>query len=211
MSEQHDQCAESCLSAEELTQLNRIVDFFNEVGMLRHTPRSGYAFLGSGKENVAEHSYRVSVMGYVLARLSGADPSRVTFLCLFHDLHEARTSDLNYMNQRYATCRAREALEDSLEGTGLEEDILPLWDELEAAESLEARLAHDADQLDLICNLKAELDKGNAFAAAWLDSALQRLRSAEARHIAEIVLHTDHNRWWFGRVDPEWWVRRNKK
>ena len=65
-------------------RLDRLADFFNEVGMLRHTPRTGYAFLGTGSENVAEHSYRVSVMGYVLARISGMDPARVTFLCLFH-------------------------------------------------------------------------------------------------------------------------------
>ena len=57
-------------------QLGRLADFCNEVGMLRHTPRSGYAFLGSGRENVAEHSYRVSVLGYALARLAGADPAR---------------------------------------------------------------------------------------------------------------------------------------
>jgi len=75
------------MTAEDTARLDRIVDFFNEVGMLRHTPRSGYAFLGSGRESVAEHSYRVSVMGYALARLSNADPARVTFLCLFHDVH----------------------------------------------------------------------------------------------------------------------------
>ena len=93
-------------------RLERLPDFFNEVGMLRHTPRTGYAFLGSGKENVAEHSYRVSVMGYVLARMCGLDPARVTFLCLFHDLHEARTGDFNYVNHRYDQCQARRALED---------------------------------------------------------------------------------------------------
>ena len=198
------------MTAEDTARLDRIVDFFNEVGMLRHTPRSGYAFLGSGRESVAEHSYRVSVMGYVLARLSNADPARVTFLCLFHDVHEARTGDLNYMNQRYVSCRARDALKDCLDGTGLEEDILPLWDELEEAAGREAALAHDADQLDLICNLKEELDKGNAFAADWLGSAVKRLRSPAARQIAELVLRTDHNRWWYGRVDPQWWVRRGK-
>ncbi len=198
------------MTAEDTARLDRIVDFFNEVGMLRHTPRSGYAFLGSGRESVAEHSYRVSVMGYVLARLSNADPARVTFLCLFHDVHEARTGDLNYMNQRYVSCRARDALKDCLDGTGLEEDILPLWDELEEAAGREAALAHDTDQLDLICNLKEELDKGNAFAADWLGSAVKRLRSPAARQIAELVLRTDHNRWWYGRVDPQWWVRRGK-
>ncbi|MDD4701480.1 MAG: HD domain-containing protein, partial [Desulfovibrio sp.] len=158
-------------------QLERIVDFFNEVGMLRHTPRTGYAFLGSGKENVAEHSYRVSVMGYVLARMSGLDPARVTFLCLFHDLPEARTGDFNYVNHRYDQCQARRALEDCVDGTGLEHDVLPLWDELDANASPESILAHDADQLDFICSLKAELDKGNAFAGQWLESAVKRLRS----------------------------------
>ena len=192
-------------------RLERLADFFNEVGMLRHTPHTGYAFLGSGKENVAEHSYRVSVMGYVLARMCGLDPARVTFLCLFHDLHEARTGDFNYVNHRYDQCQARRALEDCVDGTGLEADVLPLWDELAAGASPEAVLAHDADQLDLICNLKAELDKGNAFASQWLESAVKRLRSPEARELAEVVLRTDHNRWWYGRVEKDWWVRRNQE
>ncbi|CAK7014398.1 MAG: hypothetical protein DESF_00578 [Desulfovibrio sp.] len=192
-------------------RMERLADFFNEVGMLRHTPRTGYAFLGSGKENVAEHSYRVSVMGYVLARMSGIDPARVTFLCLFHDLHEARTGDLNYVNHRYGQCLPRKALEDCVRGTGLEDDVLPLWDELAENESPEAMLAHDADQLDLICNLKAELDKGNAFAGQWLESAVKRLRSAVARELADVVLRTDHNRWWYGRVEKEWWVRRGRE
>ena len=191
-------------------RLDRIVDFFNEVGMLRHTPRTGYAFLGTGQENVAEHSYRVSVMGYVLARMCDMDPARVTYLCLFHDLHEARTGDLNYVNHRYAQCQARKALEDCVDGTGLEDDVLPLWDELEEEASREAILAHDADQLDLICNLKAELDKGNAFAAPWLESAVKRLRSPAAQQVAEAVLRTDHNRWWYGQVEREWWVRRGR-
>ena len=192
-------------------RMERLVDFFNEVGMLRHTPRTGYAFLGSGKENVAEHSYRVSVMGYVLARMSGIDPAKVTFLCLFHDLPEARTGDLNYVNHRYGQCQPRRALEDCVEGTGLENDVLPLWDELEENTSHEAILAHDADQLDLICNLKVELDKGNAFAGQWLESAVKRLRSPAARDLAEVVLRTDHNRWWYGRVEKDWWVRRNQE
>ena len=152
----------------------------------------------------------ILVMGYVLARMCGLDPARVTFLCLFHDLHEARTGDFNYVNHRYDQCQARRALEDCVDGTGLEADVLPLWDELAAGASPEAVLAHDADQLDLICNLKAELDKGNAFASQWLESAVKRLRSPEARELAEVVLRTDHNRWWYGQVEREWWVRRGR-
>ena len=189
------------LSAE---QLGRLADFCNEVGILRHTPRTGYAFLGSGRENVAEHSYRVSVLGYTLARLAGADPARVTFLCLFHDLHEARTGDFNYVNHRYNQCRARQALEDATRGTGLTEDVLGFWNELAEGQSPEAALAHDADQLDLICNLRVELGKGNAFAGEWLDSALKRLRTALARELAEAILRADPNRWWYGQVEKDW-------
>ncbi len=187
-------------------QLGRLADFCNEVGMLRHTPRSGYAFLGSGRENVAEHSYRVSVLGYALARLAGADPARVTFLCLFHDLHEARTGDFNYVNHRYNQCRARQALEDATQGTGLAEDVLGFWDELAEEQSPEAALAHDADQLDLICNLRVELGRDNAFAGEWLDSALKRLRTPLARELAEAILRTDPNRWWYGQVEKDWWI-----
>ena len=189
---------------------DRLADLCHELGMLRRTPRSGFAFLGSGGESVAEHSYRVSALGYVLARLAGADPARVTLLCLFHDLHEARTGDLNYVNHRYARLEPRRALEDCLAGTGLEDALLPLWDELEARQSPEAALAHDADQLDLICSLKEELDKGNAFAADWLKSAVQRLHTPSARQLAEAVLRADHNRWWHGGVDEAWWVRRGR-
>ena len=187
----------------------RLIDLIHEAGMLRHTPRSGYAFLGTGSESVADHRDRMSVIGLVLARLAGADAGRVLELCLFHDLHEARTGDFNYVNHRYDTCRAREALADAVEGTGLEDELLSVHDEFEARETLEARLARDADQLDLICNLKAELDRGNAFAAQWLESAVQRLRTPWAKELAEEALAADHNRWWYGRVDKQWWVERH--
>ncbi len=188
--------------------MERITDLLNEVGMLRFTPRTGYQFLGSGQENVAEHSYRTSVIGYVLARLAKADVARVTFLCLFHDLHEARTGDFNYVNHIYNSTRARAALEDATEGTGLEEDILPLWDELKTAETPEALLAHDADQLDLIFNLKAESDKGNKFADDWLGSAVLRLKTPQGKELANTVLCTDYNLWWYGGPDRAWWDKR---
>ena len=56
---------------QERDAMQRLTDFLNEVGMLRHTPRSGYAFLGSGRETVAEHSHRTAVIGYVLAKKIG--------------------------------------------------------------------------------------------------------------------------------------------
>lgn len=189
------------------SRTQRIVDFINEVGMLRHTPRTGYPFLGSGAETVAEHSHRTAVIGYVLARLAGADVARTTFLCLFHDLGEARTGDFNYVNRIYNTCHARLAVEHATCGTGLEDDLLTMWDELEQAESQEARLAHDADQLDLIFNLKRESEHGNSFADQWLEHALQRLRTSEGRELGAIASQTPSSFWWYNGPDRAWWER----
>jgi Predicted hydrolases of HD superfamily len=189
----------------------RLADFLNEVGMLKATPRSGFAFLGSGHENVAEHSYRASVIGFVLANLADADVARVVFLCLFHDLHEARTGDFNYVNHRYDSCKARQALEDAARGTGLEQMIAGYFDEFCARESLEAKLARDADQLDLLCNLRMELARGNEFARTWIDSALQRLKTIQAKKLAQAILQADPNRWWHENVDKDWWINHGEQ
>lgn len=183
----------------------RIVDFLNEVGMLRFTPRSGYQFLGSGKENVAEHSHRTAIIGYVLAKMAGADIARTTFLCLFHDLHEARTGDFNYVNRIYNQSQPKKALEDALEGTGFTEDILPLWDELCHNASLESKLAHDADQLDLILNLKREADLGNKYANTWLEAAMKRLHTDYAKELSLVIVQVDASHWWYAGPNSAWW------
>lgn len=190
---------------------SRIADFFNEVGMLKNTPRSGFAFLGSGKENVAEHSFRTALIGYALARHSNADAARVVFLCLFHDLHEARTGDFNYVNHRYDKCQARAALKDACKGTGMEAEILGFWDSFEENADLEAKLANDADQLDMICSLNMELHKGNEFAREWIDNVLERLQLPLSRDLAEEILRADPHHWWREIGDKDWWVNRGKK
>jgi len=193
----------------ERDRWTRLADLCFEAGMLRKTPRTGYQFLGSGAENVAEHSFRTAMLGFMLAVEAGADPYRTMALCLFHDLPEARTGDQNYVNKLYNTADARRALTDALAGTGLEEAVLPLHDELEARRTQEAALAHDADQLDLIANLKEELDLGNRYAGAWIEAAVSRLRTATGRRLAGAITTTDHAAWWFLGPDRHWWSRKH--
>ncbi|MBS3779140.1 MAG: HD domain-containing protein [Desulfovermiculus sp.] len=186
-----------------------LTDLLFEVGMLRHTPRTGYQFLGSGKESVAEHSFRTTVTGFVLAQLAGADWAKVVLMCLFHDLHETRTGDFNYVNKMYNTSRDDQAAFDAWSGTGLGQNVLDVLSEMEEASSLEAILAQDADQLDLILSLKQEQDLGNAYAQKWITHALDRLRSDLGRDLAQAIIHTDHTDWWFRAADSSWWSRKN--
>lgn len=187
-------------------QLKKQVDLLFEVGMLRHTPRTGYQFLGSGSENVAEHSHRSAVIAYLLARLAGADSGKAVLMALFHDLPEARTGDFNYVNKIYNKCAPARALSDALSGTGLEDELIALWDELEAGQTLEARLAGDADQLDLILNLKREQDLGNPYAAKWAEAAQARLKTAPALDLAAMISKTDHTDWWFAGQPAKVWI-----
>lgn len=181
-------------------RLKRLADLLFEVGMLRKLPRSGYHFLGSGAESVAEHSFRTTVIGYILAQLMDADWSKVAAMCLFHDLHEARTGDFNSVNKLYNRTTAEKALEDALKGTGLTDSIQKVQQELDEAASPEAVLAQDADQLDFILSLKEEQDLGNPYAEKWLEYALQRLRTETGKRLAATILHTESDAWWFEQL-----------
>lgn len=204
-------CPAKTVSAMKRDTNTRLADFIFECGMLRKTPRTGYQFLGSGSENVAEHSFRTAVIGHILAKMAGADVARTTYMCLFHDLHEARTGDFNYVNRIYNSSRRTEALEDAVLGTGLEEDVLGYWEELETTETLEARLAQDADQLDFIANLKEEADLGNKYADKWLELALERVRTEWGKELAKAIAETDQSDWWFLKPGRDWWTRKNGK
>ncbi|HBD07665.1 MAG TPA: phosphohydrolase [Syntrophobacteraceae bacterium] len=188
-------------------RLKRVIHFFFEIGMLKKTPRSGFQFLGSGKESVADHTFRVAVIGFSMARLTGrADPFKVACLCLFHDVPEARTGDLNYLNKRYVDVHERRAIVDLTESLPFAEDMLNLLSEYEQGQSLEAQLAHDADQLDLVLELKQQSDLGNRYALEWVRFARARLQTDVGRELAEGILCTDFNAWWFEGHD-HWWER----
>jgi putative hydrolase of HD superfamily len=174
--------------------------------MLKKTPRSGFQFLGSGKESVAEHLFRVAAIGYTLARLdSETDVFRVVQMCLFHDLAESRTGDLNYVNKQYVRADERQALVDLLQPLPFGPELREVVVEFEHGESREAQLARDADQLDLILELKEHLDLGNRYADKWLYFARQRLKTDLGRQLASEIMETDSTEWWFEGRD-HWWT-----
>ena len=191
---------------------NAVVDFLFEVGILAKTPRSGFYFLGSGEQSVAEHINRVAIIGYVLASLHGkANLGTVLQMCLFHDLAETRTSDLNYVHQKYAERKEDEAVADITAPLPFGPHMRSVITEYEERETIESKLAKDADTLEFILSLKEQVDIGNDRAKTWLPSALKRLATDEARQLAEVITVTDSDRWWFAEKDDEWWVTRQKK
>jgi putative hydrolase of HD superfamily len=186
--------------------MKNIAHFFFELGMLKRTPRSGFQFLGSGAETVAEHIFRTAMIGYTLAQLDDqADAARVVLMCLFHDVPEARTGDLNYVNKKYVRADDNRAVEDLARTLPFGDDYRALHIEFTDKRTRESLIAHDADQLEMILALKEHKDLGNRYADEWFPFSLRRLRTEVARNLAETIWETDSSRWWFDG-DAAWWV-----
>ncbi|MBI1957441.1 MAG: HD domain-containing protein [Candidatus Niyogibacteria bacterium] len=190
----------------------RVVNFLYEVGILARTPRSGFFFLGSGKQSVAEHMNRTSYIGYCLAHLAGdVDIGKVVQMCLFHDISESRISDLNYVHQKYTERLEEKAHTDLAASLPFGKELKKLIDEYEERKSKESLLTKDADSIEFLLSLKEQWDIGNTKAKTWIPSLLKRIRTREGKMIAKAVMKTDSDRWWFGDKNDSWWVNRNKK
>ncbi|MFP3870910.1 MAG: HD domain-containing protein [Syntrophobacteria bacterium] len=186
--------------------MKSIVNFLFELGMLKKTPRSGFQFLGSGSESVAEHLFRVAAIGFTLAKLDReTDTFKVLQMCLFHDLPESRTGDLNYVNKQYVQVNEEEAVRDLTRTLPFGTELQEMLAEFNRGESRESQLARDADQLDLILELKEHFDLGNRYAREWIHFARQRLKTDLGRELAARIMETDSTSWWFEGRD-HWWT-----
>jgi len=186
-----------------------IANFLFEVGMLKKTPRSGFQFLGSGGESVAEHVLRAIFIGYTLCKLEkGVDEYRVVKICLVHDLPEARTGDMNYVNKKYVSVDEQKAVRELTETLFFGDDIKSAIDEFNEKKTRESLLAHDADQLALILQLKEYGDLGNKYSEEWIQYAVKRLHTDTARKVARSIVETDSSHWWF-KDKSDWWVNGN--
>ncbi|MGD0170148.1 MAG: HD domain-containing protein [Smithella sp.] len=189
--------------------MDSLANFLFEVGMLSRTPRSGYQFLGSGKESVAEHVLRTVFVGYTLCKMDDSlDEFRVLKMCFLHDLPEARTGDMNYVNKKYVNVDEEKAVSELTESLFFGDDIKTAIDEFNRKETKESLIARDADQIALILQLKECGDLGNKYSEEWIDFALKRLNTENGKKLAERIIKTDSSQWWF-KEKGSWWVNAN--
>ncbi len=188
--------------------MGTFADLIHELGMLAHTPRSGLPFLGSGRQSVAEHSHRMACIALLLARRCGqpVDEARLLKLCLFHDLPEARTGDQNYVHRKYIAVDGGRLRADLAAASPIGPELVALIEEFERGQSLEAQLARDADQIELLALLREQADLGNPRADAWMDSCLLRIRTAAGQALAAEVRATPADEWWFHDKHDAHWV-----
>ena len=142
-------------------ELAGVLQFLRAAERIKTTTRSAWTSSGR-EESVAEHTWRLCLMALVLApRFPGVDIGRLMKICVIHDLGEAIGGDVPAPEQvrraeaGIAAGKAADERRDLL--TLLEplplpvrDEITALWDEYEAAQTPEARLAKALDKLETI-------------------------------------------------------------
>ena len=190
---------------------NQIANFVYETGIHSKTPRSGFWFLGSGNQSVAEHLFHTAMIAYALVHLEPkANKEKVVLMALFHDIGEGRTSDHNYVHQRYGRLAEAEAVADISKSIPFGKEVLALFTEEQERKTLEAKLVKDADNLEWIVTLREEEVKGNIKARKWINQALKRLKTSQGKKLGKIIVSTDPDFWWFG-IGNAWFVDRDEK
>jgi putative hydrolases of HD superfamily len=135
--------------------LDGLLTFLRSAERLKTVTRSGWTSAGE-PESVAEHTWRLCLMAMLLyGEAPEVDLARLLRMCIIHDLGEAIRGDVPAPAQAGGGVKSAEERADLVELTAplppaLRQEIVELWDEYEAAESREARLAKGLDKLETI-------------------------------------------------------------
>jgi putative hydrolase of HD superfamily len=165
--------------------------------------RSGWWIAGiENPESVAEHSFRTAVIAYLLAELEGVNTERATFMALFHDAGEARTNDLHRIARRYVDWENvdKKVAEDQSKRLPehIRKGMMALNSEYEEANSVEARIARDADLLECLIQAREYQTMGCDDVSDWISNARAALLTDSAKKIAEACMETEPREWWQG-------------
>jgi putative hydrolase of HD superfamily len=176
-----------------------VVAYLFEMGHLKRLPRAGWLLLGiTQPETVAEHSFRVGMVGVALAALEGADVGRTAALCLLHDGHETRIGDVPSVGRAYVTTAVPEAVvahQTSAMPSEVAKVFQDLVAEYEAGQTLEAKAARDADKIETLLQA-AEYQAQGYDTTAWQQTSTAALRTGTGRQLAQAITTADPHGWW---------------
>jgi putative hydrolase of HD superfamily len=142
-------------------KVKETVDFLFEVDRLEAYPRMGYLMRGVPRpESVAAHVFGAVWWAMLLAdAIPDADADRTMRLALLHDLGEVRMTDIPYRGGLHFPAGVKEAAERSVADALLAklgdkgQTYVELFREYQEGTSLEARIVHVADKLQMIAKV----------------------------------------------------------
>lgn len=147
-------------------ETNELLEILVQAGKLNQSKR--HCFVEKDRqESVADHSYRVALMAFLLKNnFTDVDTSKVIEMCLIHDLGESFTGDIPTFEKKQEDGKKESQLMVDWISTFSEptrSQWLALWQEMEAQESLEAKLYKALDKCEAI------ISHNESDLSTWLD------------------------------------------
>ena len=143
-----------------------LLDILHVAERLKDTTRHCYTSKGR-HESVAEHSWRMTLMAYLVAEeFPEADVTKLLKMCLIHDLGECFTGDIPAFDKTDAHRKTEDELLTAWVDTlpePIRSEWLALYAEMEARETLEAKLHKALD------NLEAVIQHNESDLGTWTD------------------------------------------
>ncbi|MEV4832114.1 HD domain-containing protein [Micromonospora sp. NPDC049257] len=169
-----------------------VMRFIFEAGVLKRAARTGWWFAGvKDPESIADHSFRTTLIGMMLAAMEGADPARVSMLCVLHDTQETRITDMPHIARRYLAAAPNTTVTaDQVAACppAVADLVNAAVAEYEAGETPEAIVARDADKLECLVQAVEYRHQGIGDVQRWIDSSRAALRTAGAHRLADAAL-----------------------
>lgn len=151
-----------------------ILDFFKTAANLKKISRQGWIDKLSLKnpESVADHSYSMAIMGMVISDLENYNSEKILKMILLHDLSESKIGD-------YTTSQVNKEKKNKLENNAFNEIIknlpdliksqyLQIWQEYQENNSLESKIVHQIDKLEM--SLQAKIYEKDGHSQEKLES-----------------------------------------
>ena len=137
-----------------------ILDFFKTAANLKKISRQGWMDKLSldNPESVADHSYSMAIIGMVISDLQNYNSEKILKMILLHDLAESKIGD-------YTPKQLSKEKKNKLENNAFHEIInnlpdliksqyLQIWQEYQENNSLESKIVHQIDKLEMALQAK---------------------------------------------------------
>jgi putative hydrolases of HD superfamily len=138
-------------------------ELVNAAGALKLVKRAGWlkkVGVTSDRESVADHSFRMALMGLERGLELGLDSSKIVRMCLIHDLAESVMGD-RLPEEKYSQSWHRKEedkiMHELLPNTGslANKILLKDWVELSGAKTAEAKLVWKIDKMEMAFQARA--------------------------------------------------------
>ncbi len=175
-----------------------ITKFFYEIGTLRKIVRSHRQTLLTDdlSDNIASHTFRVCIIGMMLAQLEKANVSKVVLMCLLHDITESRSGDQNWVHKKYVKVFEDEIIKSQVKPLPNSKGLLNIIHEYHKRKTKEAQIAKDADRLDQTLLENEYTWTGNQEAKTWGRTNRTSLFSKSAKSLLLEICKQKPSDWW---------------